>query len=118
MGEEKHIGMTHARSRKLRIASGCRCELCHEYYPLRSMEIHYLPQDNEDQEDMYRNFQDYILIVCPLCHLHIHELPVPLAEQQKRVKRRPQIVRELMRDILGCPPKIYIPPETTDLSSL
>jgi hypothetical protein len=106
--------LTHIKSRKIRLATGCRCELCHEHHPFSLLEIHHVPQGEEDADDVYSNLQDYILVVCPLCHTHIHEMPVPLSEQQKRVRKRPFVVKELIRDILGYPPKDILPPDTLD----
>ena len=92
------------------------CELCSEYFPLGLLEIHRISR--RLYREMVRDPSARILVVCHLCHDHIHRLPVLVKDQRALVSRRSFYVRQDIRRILGYTPKPYSPPDDTYLSQV
>jgi hypothetical protein len=113
----ERYGITYFREEKLRAVVGGACEVCRERCTPEKLEIHFVPAESEDRRAAAGDLQRLVLVVCPLCHRHLHAMPVPAAEQRAWVRRRPFIVRELMRDILGYVRPRYEPPDQ-ELSDL
>ena len=88
------------------------CELCLEQHSTLSLELHHIP--GEADKDLQKN----ILILCYICHRHVHAMPVQVEQQKTWLNRRPYKVRKMIRTILGYQLKQYIPPETIDLAQL
>jgi hypothetical protein len=105
--------ITPEQEQKLRIAVEYTCELCHEYRPASFLEIHCISRRlyKEMKQDPSARF----LIVCPICHNHIHSLPVPIRKQRALVKGRSFFIRRDLRGIVGYRPKPYEAPEDIDL---
>jgi hypothetical protein len=107
---ELPLKLNPAKERRLKHSIGCSCELCGELYPPDLLEIHLLPGVGKrirPDPDLQRE----ILLLCSRCHLEIHELGIPRADQKTLVRSRPAGVRREIRSILGYNPKQYIPPD-------
>jgi hypothetical protein len=105
--------ITPEQEQDLRIAVEYTCELCHEYHPGSSLEIHSI--SHRLYKEMKRDSSARILIVCPFCHDHIHRLPMPVRTQRTRVKERPFFSRRDIRAILGYRHAPYQAPDDIDL---
>jgi hypothetical protein len=109
-------GLTRVQEKKLRLAVEGNCELCSEYVALRFLEIHRISR--RLYREMVRDPSSRILVVCHLCHDHIHRLPMRVKDQRVIVSRRSFFVRQDLRKILGYTPKPYSPPDDRDLSQM
>ncbi|MFZ1127601.1 hypothetical protein [Methanoregula sp.] len=109
-------GLTRVQERKIKIAVEGTCELCSGYFALPLLEIHRISR--RLYREMVRDPSARILVVCDLCHRHIHRLPVRVKDQRAMVSRRPYFVRQEIRKALGYTPKPYIPPRDAALSEM
>jgi hypothetical protein len=114
MPETDPIKLTPAQQRKLKIAAEQICELCYDYYPLSFLKIHRISQ--RLYKEMKRDPSTRIMVVCDLCHSHIHKLPVPIGKQRAIVRGRSFYIRRDMRKILGYKSKPYQAPDDLNLS--
>ncbi len=112
----EYPGLTPVQEKNLKLAVEGTCELCSEYYALPFLEIHRISR--RLYREMVRDPSARILVVCRLCHDHIHRLPVRVKDQRAIVSRRSFLVRQDIRMILGYKPKPYSPPDDTDLSQM
>ncbi|MGB9175111.1 MAG: hypothetical protein WCB46_00045 [Methanoregula sp.] len=112
----EYPGLTPVQEKKLKLAVEGSCELCSEYFAFQFLEIHRISR--RLFREMVRDPSARILVVCHLCHHHIHRLPVRVKEQRAIVSRRSFFVRQDIRTILGYTPKPYSPPEDTDVSPM
>jgi len=112
----EYPGLTPVQEKKLKIAVEGSCELCSEYFALPFLEIHRISR--RLYREMVRDPSTRILVVCYLCHRHIHRLPVRVKDQRAIVSRRSFFVRRDLRKILGYTPKRYTPPNSTDLAQM
>lgn len=103
-------GLTPAQERKLKAAVEGTCELCSGYFAFPFLEVHRISR--RQYREMLHDPAARILVVCHLCHDHIHNLPVPVKQQRAIVSRRSFFVRRDIRTALGYRPKPYRPPET------
>jgi len=110
------IKLTPAQERKLKIAAEQICELCYDYYPLSFLKIHRISR--RLYKEMKRDPSTRIMVVCDLCHSHIHELPVPIGKQRAIIRERSFYIRRDMRKILGYKPKPYQAPDDVNLSMI
>jgi hypothetical protein len=108
MQVSEYPGLTPAQEKKIKIAVEGHCELCSEYSALPFLEIHRISR--RLYREMVRDPSTRILVVCHLCHQHIHELPVLVKNQRAIVSRRSFFIRQDLRRILGYRPKPYAPP--------
>jgi hypothetical protein len=108
--------LTPEQEKKLKIAVEGRCELCSEYFAFPFLGIHRISR--RLYREMVRDPSTRILVVCQLCHHHIHRLPVRVRDQRAIVSRRSFFVRQDIRKILGYTPKPYSPPDDRDLSQM
>jgi|GEM_PF-1193548 len=92
------------------------CELCRKYTSPSSLELHRVSR--RMYREMVRDPSTRILVVCHLCHCHIHRLPVRVKDQRAIVSRRSFFVRWDLRKILGYREPAYIAPDDTDLSQV
>jgi len=113
MPETDSMKITPAQEQKLKIAVEYTCELCHEYHPAHSLEIHQISRSL--YKEMKRDPSARILIVCRFCHDHIHNLPVPTGKQRALVKKRSFFIRRDMRRILGYQPRPYQAPDDINI---
>jgi len=105
--------LTPLQEENLKTAVENTCELCHEYFPSSLLDIHLISR--RPTKEMKRDPSTRILVVCGLCHAHIHRLPVPTAKQRSLVKNRLFYIRRDMRKIVGYTPKPYQAPDDIDL---
>jgi hypothetical protein len=112
----EYPGLTPEQEKKLKIAVEGRCELCSEYFAFPFLGIHRISR--RLYREMVRDPSTRILVVCQLCHHHIHRLPVRVRDQRAIVSRRSFFVRQDIRKILGYTPKPYSPPDDSDLSQM
>ena len=112
----EYPGLTPEQEKKLKIAVEGRCELCSEYFAFPFLGIHRISR--RLYREMVRDPSTRILVVCQLCHQHIHRLPVLVRDQRAIVSRRSFFVRQDIRTILGYVPKPYSPPCDGDLSQM
>jgi hypothetical protein len=114
--EAEYTGLTPAQEKKLKIVvEGC-CELCSEYFAFPLLEIHRISR--RLYREMVRDPSTRVLVVCHLCHQHIHRLPVRVKDQRAIVAGRSFFVRQDIRAILGYVPKPYAPPDDSDASQM
>ena len=106
-------GTSPVLENKLKIAVEQTCELCREYFPVSSLEIHNISRRR--YKEMVRDPSTCILIVCQSCHHHIHQLPVPVGKQRALVKARSFFIRRDVRRILGYVPKPYRAPDDINI---
>ena len=109
-------GLTRVQEKKLKLAVEGSCELCSEYFALHILEIHRISR--RLYREMVRDPSTRILVVCHLCHQHIHRLPVRVKDQRAIVSRRSFFVRQDLRKILGYVQKPYTPPDSTYISEV
>ena len=113
MPETDSMKITPLQEEKLKIAVEYTCELCREYHPGPFLEIHRISRSL--YKEMKRDPSTRILIVCTICHAHIHTLPVPAGKQRALVKKRSFFVRRDMRRILGYQPRPYQAPDDINI---
>jgi hypothetical protein len=116
MPEAEYPGLIPEQERKLKIAVEESCELCSEYFALPFLEIHRISR--RLYREMVRDPSARILVVCHLCHRHIHRLPVRVKDQRAIVSGRSFFVRQEIRMILGYVPRPYSPPDDTEASQM
>jgi hypothetical protein len=116
MQVSEYPGLTPVQEKKIKLAVEGNCELCSEYNAVQFLEIHRISR--RLYREMVRDPSARILVVCHLCHHHIHRLPVREKDQRAIVSRRSFFVRQDIRKILGYTPKPYSPPIETDLSQM
>jgi hypothetical protein len=116
MQVSEYPGLTPVQERKLKLAVEGNCELCSEYFALPFLEIHRISQ--RLYREMVQDPSTRILVVCRLCHHHIHRLPVRVKVQRAIVSHRSFFVRQDIRKILGYTPKPYSPPDDIDISRM
>jgi hypothetical protein len=113
MPETDSMKITPLQEENLKIAVEYTCELCHEYHPSPFLEIHRISRNL--YKEMKRDPSTRILIVCAVCHDHIHNLPVPAGKQRALVKKRSFFVRRDMRRVLGYQPRPYQAPDDINI---
>lgn len=113
MQDTEYPGLTQAQDRQLKIAVEGKCELCREYFPLPDLVIHRIT--GRLYREMMRDPSTRILVVCRLCHEHIHRLPLKVQAQRALVSRRTFYMRQDLRRILGYMAKPYEPPEESGI---
>jgi len=113
MPETDSMKITPLQEENLKIAAENTCELCREYHPAPFLEIHRISRSL--YKEMKRDPSTRILIVCTICHDHIHNLPVPAGKQRALVKKRSFFVRRDMRRILGYQPRPYQAPDDINI---
>jgi hypothetical protein len=116
MPVSEYPGLTREQEKKLKLAVEQSCELCSEYFALPFLEIHRISR--RLYREMVRDPSARILVVCRLCHDHIHRLPVRVKDQRAIVSRRSFFVRRDIRRVLGYRPKPYSPPDDIDVSQI
>jgi hypothetical protein len=116
MQEKEYPGLTPAQEKKLKCAVEANCELCSEYVALEFLEIHRISR--RLYREMVRDPSARILVVCHLCHDHIHRLPLRVKDQRAIVALRSFYARQDIRRILGYTPKPYAPPDDTYASQV
>jgi len=113
MPETDSMKITPLQEEKLKIAVEYTCELCREYHPGHFLEIHRISRSL--YKEMKRDPSTRILILCRVCHDHIHNLPVPTGKQRALVKKRSFFIRRDMRRILGYQPRPYQAPDDINI---
>ena len=116
MQESEYPGLTPVQEKKIKLALEGNCELCSEYFAPGFLEIHRISR--RLYREMVRDPSARILVVCRLCHDHIHRLPVRVKDQRAIVSRRSFYIRQDIRRILGYIPKSYSPPDDTYISQV
>lgn len=111
-------GITALKAKEIKCAVEATCELCHEYTSLPMLELHGIPAVPQPKKPRPKECERNILVVCPACHQHIHNLPVPEKKLRVLIERRPFPVRKEIRRILGHVPKPYSPPSDADISGV
>ena len=114
MPETDAMNITPVQEQHLKIAVEYTCELCHEYHPAPFLEIHRISRSL--YKEMKRDPSTRIMVVCDLCHNHIHKLPMPIGKQRAIVRGREFYIRRDMRKILGYKSKPYQAPDDLNLS--
>ncbi len=116
MPDNEYPGLTPAQERMVRIAVEGNCELCSEYFALPFLEVHRISR--RLYREMVRDPSTRILVVCRLCHDHIHRLPVRVKDQRAIAARRSFYIRQDLRRALGYRPPVYSAPDEPDPSRL
>jgi hypothetical protein len=116
MQVSEYPALTPVQEKKLKVAVEQNCELCSEYFAPEFLEIHRISR--RLYREMVRDPSTRILVVCHLCHQHIHRLPVRVKDQRALVSHRSFFVRQDIRKILGYTPKPYLPPTDTCVSEV
>jgi hypothetical protein len=99
--------------RRLRIATGGRCENCGNTFPPVVLEVHLIGSP-PDIEDAGRDLQKHLLVLCPACRRSFCSRPVEESLQRELVRYRSAGVGNLMREILEHRPRKYVPPGDFD----
>jgi hypothetical protein len=118
MFEQEYGHLSPVQEKRIKNALESTCELCREYYPLSLLEIHAVTGSRSREKRAEKNPEKRMLVVCPLCHRHIHILPVPVSRQKALIEKRQFTVRKEIRRILGYVPKPYTPPDDADLAKI
>jgi hypothetical protein len=111
MPEITHL--TSLKEESLKTAVENTCELCHDYFPSSLLAVHLISR--RLTKEMKRDPSTGILVVCGLCHAHIHRLPVSVVKQRALVRNRSFYIRRDVRRIMGYIPKPYQAPDDIDL---
>jgi hypothetical protein len=109
-------GISPRKVQQIKIAVEDTCELCREYTPVPSLELHGIPSGQEPKKPQPKERERNILVVCSPCHRHIHELPVPEKKLRGLIEKRPFWVRKEILCALGYVPKHYSPPDDVDIA--
>jgi len=104
----EYPGPTPVQEKNLKFAVEGNCELCSEYFAAPFLEIHRISR--RLYREMVRDPSARILVLCHLCHDHIHRLPMRVKDQRVIVSYRSFFVRQDIRKILGYTPEPYTPP--------
>jgi hypothetical protein len=116
MPPPEYPDLSPVQERKLKLAVEGNCELCSEYFALSFLEVHRISR--RQYREMVRDPSTRVLVVCRLCHDHIHRLPVPVKQQRAIVSRRSFFIRRDIRKALGYQPKPYTPPDNPDFAQM
>jgi len=116
MPDNECPGLTPAQERMIMTAVEGNCELCREYFAFPFLEVHRISRRR--YREMVRDPSTRILVVCRLCHDHIHRLPIRVKDQRAVAARRSFYVRQDLRSALGYRPKPYFAPDEPDPSRL
>jgi hypothetical protein len=111
-------GFSPIQAKKIKLAVESSCEMCREYVPLSLLEIHRIGSSSPGKAAQGRGPEERVLVVCPLCHQHIHCLPVPVRRLRALARKRPFHMRRDIRLALGYVPKPYTPPDDQDLAKI
>ena len=109
-------GLNPVMERRVKRATGLRCELCGGAYPADILEIHLIPQAS-GRSSPGPDLQREILVLCPRCHREVRTFRPTRADQKALVRCRQAAVRGEMRAILGYAPRPYTPPDA-DLAAV
>jgi hypothetical protein len=109
----EYLKMHPVKARRMKRATGCRCENCSNAFPLHALEIHpvgSLPDINAPGRDL----QKHLLVLCPTCGRSFRAGQVKESLQRELVRHRSHEIRNKMREILEYHPREYIPPGDFD----
>lgn len=109
-------GLTLEQEKNIKRAVEGTCELCSEYFAFQFLEIHRISR--RLYREMVRDPSTRILVVCRICHQHIHRLPMRVRDQRAIVSRRSFFIRRDIRRVLRYTPKPYLPPDDADLPQM
>lgn len=119
MGDETEHMSTHRffidhpiRAKKVKLATGCCCELCGSSLPLEGLEIHTFSIGMQSVPPQPAVLEEHLLVLCARCHADIHEFSLPVSEQEWLVRMRDGHKKEEICSILGYVPRRYTPPES------
>ncbi len=101
------------KARRLKQATGGRCENCSNPFPPAVLEIHLIgksPETGVAGQDL----QKRLLVLCRVCCDSFRSGQVGESLQRELVRHRSREVRNRMRENLGYRPRDYIPPDTPD----
>jgi hypothetical protein len=110
------LALPPVREKRIKLAAGSRCELCHGEYPLAGLEIHFIRGEGEPVPDSGSDLRRHILILCTGCPRDLHRRGVSAPEQREILRCRAAAVRHAMRAILRYRPVPYLPPAEEDLA--
>lgn len=100
------------KAKKIKLAVGSRCELCSREHMLDNLEIHTTIDEDVAQQHPPAALEGFLLVLCTWCHCDLHVFAVPTFDQQALIRERPEMVRQVIREILSYTPKPYTPPDT------
>ena len=112
----RHLALAPVKEKRIKLAAGSRCELCHGEYPLAGLEIHFIRGEGEPGPDSRSDLQRHILVLCTPCHRDVHRHGVSAPEQREILRCRVPAVRRALRAILRYRPVPYAPPAEEDLA--
>jgi hypothetical protein len=99
---------------KVKLAVGCRCERCGEFFPAENLFVYAIRNLSEGGSPD----PDLLLVLCRPCKRMIRGSRVTEAYLHALVKRRSYHTRKLLRKVTGFTRPPYTPPDTTDLAEL
>ena len=112
----RNTALPPIKEKRIKLALGCRCELCNGVFSLQELEIHHIRGEGDPAPDPSGDLQRHILVLCTRCHRDIHGHVVTVAEQREILRSRPGHIRRAIREILHYRPAPYVPPAGEDLS--
>jgi hypothetical protein len=112
----RSLALAPVKEKRIKLAAGCRCELCHGPFSSVELEIHYIRGKEGQVPDPASDLQRYILILCARCHGDLHRHGVTPPEQRGILRTRAATVRRAIRAILLYRPVPYAPPAEEDLA--
>ncbi len=95
--------------RKIKLATGSRCELCNGRFLSSQLGIHTI--DPGWAPGTPGDPQRALLILCRECHRAVHDCSLSVVDQRELLRYRPMAVKQTIRRILRYHPKTYTPPE-------
>lgn len=100
------------RAKKVKLATGCCCELCGSSLPLEGLEIHTFSPGKQSVPPQPVVLEEHLLVLCARCHADIHESYLPVADQEWLVRMRDAHKKKEICAVIGYVPRRYIPPES------
>lgn len=114
--ERTRQALTSAKIKKIKEATGSKCEMCGKKYPLRNLKVHHIVEVHKAAGVKDLNSPSNLLVLCSICHDDVHHKPVPKSKQKEFIKKRSEKVKKDIQGILRNRQKIN--DSSTDISSI
>jgi hypothetical protein len=113
----KFLAKHPVKARRLKRATGCRCENCSNAFPMAALELYFIGQQ-PDIDNKNVDLQEHLLILCPGCGRSFRSGNVDVSLQKELVCHRMPKIRDQIREILEYRPRDYTPPGDFDLEAV
>lgn len=102
--ERTRQALTPAKIKKIKEATGNKCEMCRKKYPLHNLKVHHIVPVHTASGQKDLNTQSNLLVLCSICHDNVHAAKprkaITKSRQKELIKKRPEKVKKDIQDIL------------------